>query len=382
MKWTLVFLTATLSVTNLFAQNKITPDSLDRKVQAHFNEYRAELFRYNGLTYYGETLTDFPKKQIESELKFFDEVKKSDLINNPTKSVFALCHNIFIHTPEEGKEFLKLLNKPTTDNNVINFLWVEIISAGEFGENLALDNVESNNIEWINTWAIYLSQNAIYESSIPKIEKIYYQTKDVELKVNMINALMNISSPKTIDFVNQIIQTTQNDVLQEAAIFAYIELVGYDGIEYIKNIKTVGEKSKKEKEVGLDWLKTGTSSKNKFGVVVENNTDFIDQFGDIKSPVVSWVIKEELLKKKNINKPKALEKKKKDELIDLLMQSKGFGLEMIKAQLFLSLEQTDIDKLLKLRQVCMYSPNDYSKGRLNTIGIYVRYLRKMNTKTK
>jgi hypothetical protein len=378
MRQRLVFLVVTLSVTNLFAQKEITSDSLDSKIKAHFEEYRAELFRYGGLTYYGETITNFSKKQVERELNFFDEVKKSDLINNPTKSVFALCHNVFIHTPERGKEFFKLLNKPTTDDDIIGFLWLEMIFTGEFGEQLALDNVESNDTEWRNTWATYLSRNAIYESSIPRIEKIYNQTNDIEMQANMIKALMYISSPQTIDFIKQIIETTQNDDIQETAMFAYIELTGYAGIEYIKGIKTVGEKSKKEKEVGLDWLKTGTSSKNKFGVEVENNTDFIDRFGDIKSPVVSWAIKEGLLKKKNINKPTALEKKKKDELIDLLIESKGFGLEMIKAQLFLSIEQTDINKLLKLRQMCMYSPNDYSRGRQNTIGIYVRYLRKTN----
>ena len=380
MKRTLIFLVVTLSFINLVAQNEITPDSIDRKISSHFDEYRAELFRYGGLTYYGETVTDFSKKQVENELNLFDEVKKSDLVNNPTKAVFALCHNILIHTPEVGKAFLKLLNKPTTDDDILGFLWVEMILAGEFGEQLALDNVESNDTEWSNTWSFFLGRNAIYESSIPRIERIYHQTNDIEIKINMTNALMYISSPKSVDFIKQIIETTQNDDIQEAAMYVYIELVGFDGIEYVENIKTVGEKSKKEKEVGLDWLKTGTSSKNKFGVGVENDTDFIDRFGDIKSPVVSWAIKEGLLKKKSINKPKALDRKKKDELIDLLIESKGFGLEMIKAQLFLSLEQTDIDKLLKLRQMSVYSPNNYSRGRQKTIGIYVRYLRKMDKK--
>ena len=77
-----------------------------------------------------------------------------------------------------------------------------------------------------------------------------------------------------------------------------------------------------------------------------------------------------------------MKKEKKEELLDLLMESKGFGLEMIKAHLFLSLEQTDINKLLKLRQMCVYSPNNYTKGRLKSIGIDIGYLRKMNTKTK
>ncbi|MDR1762228.1 MAG: hypothetical protein LBR55_07240, partial [Bacteroidales bacterium] len=371
MKRILMFLIVTLTVTNLFAQNEITSDSLDSKIKAHFEEYRSELFRYGGLSYYGETVTVFEKGQIEKELNLFREVKNSELISNPTNSVFALCHNILIHTPEKGKDFLKLLNKPTTNDDIINFLWAEMIFAGEFGEQLALDNVESNNAEWSNAWAFYLRRNAIYESSIPRIEKIYNQTNDIEIKVYMISALMYISNPKSIDFIKQIIETTQNDDIQEAAMFAHIELAGYDGMEYFKEIKTVGEKSKKEKEGGLDWLKTGTSSKNKFGVGVENDTDFIDRFGDLKSPVVSWAIKEGLLKKKSISKPVALERKKKDELLDLLIQSKGFGLEMIKAQLFLSLEPTDIDNLLKLRQMCFYSPNDFSIGRQNTIGICV-----------
>lgn len=376
MRKIMMFLIVALTATNLFAQNELTADSLDSKIKSHFDEYRSELFRYSGLTYYGESITEFSKKQIEIELNLFDEVRKNDLINTPTNAVFALCHNILIHTPEEGKAFLKLLNKPTTNENIINFLWVEIIFAGELGEQLVLNNVESNNTEWSNIWAEYLSRNAIYESSIPRIERIYHQTDNVEIKANMISALTYISNPQTIDFIKQIIETTQNDELQEAAIFACVELLGYKGMEYIKNIKTVGEKSKKEKTSGIDWLKSGTNSKNNFGVEVENNTDFIERFGDIKSPVVNWITAEGLLKKKNINKPTFLEKKKKDELLDLLIESKGFGLEMIKAQLFLSLEQSDIDKLLKLRQMCVYSYNNFTKGRLNTIGIYVRHLRK------
>lgn len=206
MKRVLMFLIVTLTVTNLFAQNEITSDSLDNKIKAHFEEYRSELFRYGGLTYYGETVTVFEKGQIEKELNLFSEIKNSELINNPTNSVFALCHNILIHTPEEGKVFLKLLNKPTTNDDILGLLWVEMIFTGEFGEQLVLNNVESNDAKWSNTWSFFLRQNAIYESSIPRIEKIYSQTEDIEIKVNMISALMYISNPQTVNFIRGLLQ--------------------------------------------------------------------------------------------------------------------------------------------------------------------------------
>jgi hypothetical protein len=70
--------------------------------------------------------------------------------------VFALCHNLLIHSPEKGKEFLNLLNKPTEDKEVIGNLFTELIFTGEYGEQIALDNLESNNIGWSQVWAGYL----------------------------------------------------------------------------------------------------------------------------------------------------------------------------------------------------------------------------------
>ena len=378
----IVFLVILCSCQNMSSENleqNVSSDSLESKLNKHFDEYGSELFRYSGLTYYGETITIFSKNQIEREINLFNEIRDSDILNKPNNTVFALCHNILIHSPEEGKSFLKLLNKPTTDDNILNLLGLEMIFAGEFGEQLILDNIESRYRKWSENWSIFLSEYAIYESSIPRIEKIYNQSNRTEIKVNMIKALTKISSLDVLDFIKQIIETTRNDDILEAAMFAYIEFVGYDGIEYVNNIKTIGQKSKKEKEEGLDWLKTGTSPKNKFGVVVENSMDFINRFGGIRSPVVNWANRERLLTEKNIKEPTALTKTKKNELIGLLIESKGVGLEMIKAQLFLSLEQTDIDKLLKLRQMCLYSPNEYTEGKLHTIGIFVRYLRKIRT---
>jgi hypothetical protein len=328
------------------------------------------------LTFYGENKTTFDNDQILIELQLYNEVNNSDLIKKPTNTVFALCHNLLIHSPEKGKEFLKLLNKPTKDKEIISNLFTELIFTGEYGEHIALDNLESNNISWSKTWAGYLSSHAVYESSIPRIEKMLQQTNDKEIKQDLIGALMYISNPKSIEIVTQIIESTKNDEVQTKAIYAFTELSGNDGIKYLESIKTIGEKSKEEKKSSLDWLNKETSSKNKYGTEVTNDIGFIERFGDIKSPAIIWLNKEGLLDVTKAQKPTPLSIDKKDQLLDLLVESKGFGLEAAKAQLFLSIEQSDIDKLLTLRQICYYSPNNFTKGRMKTVGIFIRYLRK------
>lgn len=147
------------------------------------------------------------------------------------------------------------MNQPTTNEDIIGLLYLEIIFAGEFGEQLAVDNLESNNKEWSKAWAGYLSSFAIYESSIPRIEKALQQTDDTEIKQDLISALMYISNPKSIEIIKQIIETAKNDEVQTKAIFAYAELAGYDGIKYLESVKTIGEKSKEEKKSSIGWLK-------------------------------------------------------------------------------------------------------------------------------
>ena len=354
----------------------MSPDSLEKKLSAHYEQYKPELFRYSGLTTYGETPVRIDKIQVEKELALFNEVKNSGLVNNPTQNVFALCHNLLIHSPGEGKELLKILNKPTTNEETLRLFYTEIIFTGAAGEQLALDNLQSGDLEWSKMWASYLSSRAIYETSIPVIEKMLAQTNDDGIRKDLIGALMYISNPKTIGKVKQVLETTQNDDVQTKCIFAFAELSGYDGIKYLETVKPVGEKSKEEKQSSIDWLKKETSPSNKFGVEVSNDIGFIERFGDIKSPAIIWMDKEGLLKEKIASHPEKLSKEKKDKLLDLLIESKGFGLEAVKAQLFLSLEPTDIDRLLTLRQMLFYSPNNFSNGRMKTVGLFVRYLRK------
>jgi len=113
----------------------MTVESLGNDITTHFEKYQPELFRYKGLTIYGETKTSSGKDQIEKELQLFRQIRNSDLVRRPTKNVFALCHNIIIHSPDDGKEFLKLLNRPTNDNQIIILLYSEIMFSGEYVSN-------------------------------------------------------------------------------------------------------------------------------------------------------------------------------------------------------------------------------------------------------
>jgi hypothetical protein len=56
------------------------------------------------------------------------------------------------------------------------------------------------------------------------------QTNDTEIKQDLIGALMYISSPKSMEIVKQIIESTKNDEVQTKAIYAFAELSGNDGI--------------------------------------------------------------------------------------------------------------------------------------------------------
>jgi hypothetical protein len=82
-----------------------------------------------------------------------------------------------------------------------------------------------------------------------------------------------------------------------------------------------------------------------------------------------------LLAEAALKDPPALAPGKKAELMPLLVDSRGFGLEAVKGSLFKTLTKEDEEPLLATRAASFYSPNDYSWGRLKTIGIMVRVVR-------
>ncbi len=365
-----------LITSGVWAQDSISADSLEKIIISHFENHPPELYRYMGLTQYGESKSSFSKTQISQEIRFSEQIKHSKLLAEPTKIVFALTHNLLIHSPKSGQELLTLLNRPTENTEIINSLFLEVLFSGQFGEELALINLESNNQQWSKNWANFLSKNAIYDSSIPRIEKIFTKTNNIAIKLNLLSSFMYIGSTKSIDFVKQVMDTTKNDLIQTKAIFVYTELTGYHGIKVLESVDPVGEKSMKEKKGSIDWLERETSNENLYGTEVENDHDFVNRFGDIHSPAMDWLSNKGLLNHKEMNTPKALSKEDKDIIINLLIDSKCFGLEAIKGTLFISIDKTDISKLLALRSLIFYSPNRFSKGREKSVGILIRYLKK------
>ncbi|MEO9852570.1 MAG: hypothetical protein ABJH72_20195 [Reichenbachiella sp.] len=365
-----------LTSRNIFSQDQQTIEYLDNKIADHFDNYTPELYRYGGLTFYGETATTFSSQQVDEELELFNLLKESPLLDAPSKRVFALSHNLLIHSPKQGRELLSLLNRPTENTEIISQLFLEALFAGPYGEEVALDNLESSNQSWSEYWAGYLNRNAIYDTSISRIMSAIQSSKNVEFQLNLLSSLMYIGSPQSVDFVKQIIDTTKNDLVQARVIFVYAELTGYQGIQVLEQVKTVGENSKSEKESSLKWLKEETNQENIFGTEVSNDSDFAMRFGDINSPSMMWLENNGFLKTKMLNNPKPLSKEEKNKILDLLIESKCFGLEAIKGALFLSIKQEDMDKLLELRRLSFYSPNGYTTGRAKTLGIFIRSLKK------
>src|SRR4051812_8350868 len=330
IKCTLLFLLAfALTITG---QNKLNSDSLQKEITTHFKIYPPEAQRYSGLTTYGETNVSFDQEQIKKELLLVEAVKKSELLNNPNMEVLDLCHNLSIHSPEKGKEFLALLNKPLKDKELLVPFYMEIIFNGEFGEQLMLKNLSSSNLEWQRDCAGYLGSFAIYESSIPMIEKAIVNTKDPEVQQDLIGALTFISNRSALSSIKKIIENTKDDETQSKAIFAYTELTGYDGLGYLEQIKPIGEKSIGEQKASLEWIKKETSEKNRYGMLVESDVNFIMRFGDIHSPAMIWLEKEGLFDTAKVLHPVPFTSAKKNELMKLLIESKGFGLEAVKGQ--------------------------------------------------
>lgn len=358
------------------AQTKINTDSLEKEIKLHFKTHPPEAERYSNLTTFGEANVSFDKERVAKEIQLAEAVKKSELIARPTLDVLDLCHNISIHSPEKGREFLTLLNHPLADPELIVPFFMQIIFAGEFGEQLMLKNLNSTNVEWQKECAGYLASFAIYESSLPLIEKKIKASQDADIQQDLIGALTFISSKKSIPLIKKIIETTKDDETQSKAIYSYTELTGFDGLGYIGELKTIGEQSAHEQKASIEWIKKETSAKNKYAMHVENDANFISRFANVDSPAMIWLKKEGLLDTSKVLHPEPLAIDKKRELLTLLIESKGIGLEAAKGQLFLSLQQTDILTLLELRKSCVYSPNTFSFGRLSTVGVFVRYLRK------
>lgn len=376
-----MILSANLLVTGSVAMAQGTaPNRLVQALTSHFQTVTPEMRRQRVSGGYGETLsgTAISKEAVAREVSLFKEALATGLVKSPDPLFLALGHNLIVHDPGTGLAYLKAQHETAdlSDGNVGETLVVGTVAAGEPGEMLAVSELASKDGSRRLFWARYLEYYAIFRSSAEPIQKQIAVESDPAIKASLLRALSMVGSPQSLAFVKNLLENATDDGVQAAAMFAYVELAGYDGIPFMDTVKPVGPKSSRERQDALGWLKAETRPDSKHGRDVTSNTDFAARFGtQLTSPVMRWLNEHALLKEAALKQPPVLGAAEKAELLELLIDSKGFGLEAVKGALFRSLSKDDEAPLLRIRTVSFYSPNELSRPRVKTVGIMLRKIR-------
>lgn len=369
-----------LLATPICPAQDVKPDRLEGAIMGHFQTVPAELMRHRESSSYGETIsgTVISKEAVAREVSLYKEALAMGLLKSPNPLLLALGHNLIVHEPITGLAYLKALHETAdlTDNNVGQAIVVGTLAAGEIGEALAVSELTSKDGTRRDFWAHYLEYYAIFLSSADPIHKQIAVESDPAIKASLLRALSMIGSPNSLMLVRDVVEHATDDGVQAAAMFAFVELAGHDGISFMETVKPIGEQSSREQQEALSWLKAETRPESKHGREVSSDSGFVDRFGVLfTSPVMRWLNDRGLLKESALKQPPLLGVAEKKELLELLIDSKGFGLEAAKGTLFRSLSKQDEEQLLRIRTVSFYSPNELSQDRRKTIGIMVRKIR-------
>jgi hypothetical protein len=285
---------------------------------------------------------------------------------------------LIVHDPTTAVEYLKALHESAdlTNRELVPIIYAATLAAGELGEQMAVAELASGDKARRLFWARYLQQYALYLSTVDPIQKHLARESEAAVKTSLIRSLSAIGSPASVAVVKDLIERAVEDEVQAAAVYAYTELVGFDAIAYLEKIKPLGEKAEAVRRDAVRWLKQETRPDAKHGREVSNDAEFVSRFGDLQtSPVIRWLNKEHRLAKAVLNENPKLSTEQKKELLELLVDSKGFGLEAVKGSLFRSLSKEDEPVLLKIRSVSFYSLLDLSVARHKTVGVLIRQLR-------
>jgi hypothetical protein len=357
------------------------PDEVTRGIREHFMTVTREVDRYARLTTYGEPLSAgaISKDALAREVALFNDVVAAGMLKSPTDDVLALGHNLVVHDPDHaGAAYLKALHDSArpTDERVGRAFVVATLAAGEPGEAMAVAALASDDRDRRAFWGGHLQRYAIYASSSKPILARVAAEADPVVRASLIRSLSTIGAPDSTAAVKDLVARATDDEVQAAALYAYTELAGFDGIEYVEGVKPIGPKSTAERADGLAFLKQETRPASKHGRTVTNDAAFVARFGDLRaSPAIRWLDEQGLLKDAAVKEPPRLAADQKKQLLNALVESRGLGLEACKGSLFRDLTKEDEPLLLRIRSVSFYSPNAMSAGRANTIGILVRQLR-------
>lgn len=361
------------------AQNPKAEDIV-RAIKHHFETVTPELIRDRVTSSYGETTssTTLSKETLAREISLFKDAVAAGLLKSPSPEILALGHNLIVHDSTAGLAYLKTLHESADLGNkdVAEAIVVATLASGKQGEAMAVSELASKDGDRRSFWAHYLEYYAIFLSSAKPISEQLTHESDPATKASLLRALAMIGSPNSLAIIKDVVEHATDDEVQAAAIFSYVELDGYDSITFLETIKPVGAQSSREQQEGLSWLKAETRPDSKHGREVSNDSGFPGRFGDLlSSPVIRWLNAQGLLKEEALKHPPQLNTDTKTELLDLLIDSKGFGFEAVKGTLYSNLAKEDESLLLRIRTVSFYSPNSMSSARLKTIGIMVRHIR-------
>lgn len=364
--------------------------AVQKRIAEHFKTVVPELGRYRGTTFYGETLsaTRPDEAALRAEQELFLAAMATTAATTLPVELLQLGHNLVVFEPTLAapagtdrpltKSFLRALHAaaPRGSEQLRSALFCATVAAGDLGEQEMVAHLEAETVEARLLVAQFLSQAASYTSSVAPIEKRIASEPDSKVKAMLVTSLAMIGVPSSGKFVQELAANAKQDDLQAAAIFACVELAGFPAIEFLAGLEPAGPAAKQALEEGLQYLRAETSATNKHGREVGNDGDFVARFADLRScPTIAWLGEIGRLDEAAVTKGERFGAEHKQKLLELLVDSKGFGLEAIKGSLFASLEAKDEAMLLRIRAAGMASPNRLAQARMRTLGIMIRQVR-------
>lgn len=353
--------------------------SIDLRLETFFQGVIPELYRENN--HATDSIGSFrhlsvPESVIADEIRLYQEAMQAPEIDPPTPLMLALCQNLLIHAPATGSGFLQVLDQPTEDDMVRDYLEVGAIASGEAGERMAVGDLRSQDMGWRLFWSDYLQSHAIYESSVKPIEDAIAGEVSVKIKVNLLHALATIGSPSALAFLRRYIAAAHDDELQATAMGAYVEIAGARAMPMLARAAPGGPKAIQELRNQVSRIAHDSTLSDRYDLIAGNDLD-IGAGSTSDTPTMRW-LRQKGLAAKTPSASLHLTRAETSTLLDSLIASRGLGIWMVKGTLRNSISRDDLPKLLRLRAEAYYSPGQYSAFRARTIAGLVRYLRELD----
>jgi len=358
----------------------------EKSIISHFLEIPAEQFRYEGTVKYGETLEDtlVDDTVIAMEKRLLQAAVEADLFSSSPRYAMAIAHNLVVHDQRNAGEYLRLMGDVANldELNTKRGFTVSALASGEIGELFAAKQLTAKQNNVAPFWSEFLARYAIYSTSIPELVLAFEGSHDEIVKANIVRAVASIGQQTELPWVREHGLASESDRIQAAGIFAFVEIVGFDGIAELEGFKTIGRLAADEKTQGLDWLKNHTSRTSPHGVSMSNDDEFVSRFWGLTScPAINWLHSHSSKPKAGMHYTVNFSASDKKEFLCALRSAKGFGMEAIKGDLLRIVAEEDEISLLEIRKLGFYLPNEFAFQRRSSIDIIIRHLRHTKCQT-